>query len=92
MNPDIRRLACLGMGAVGDVEAIRDLKPLIQDQLMEVQLAAGMALGAVGTEEALETMLIAFTEGSEQDKWQKPLPLCPMMATRSFTKRLKIRI
>lgn len=33
---------------------------------MEVQLAAGMALGAVGTEEALETMLIAFTEGSEQ--------------------------
>lgn len=66
MNADIRRLACLGMGAVGDVEAIRDLKPLIQDQLMEVQLAAGMALGAVGTEEALETMLIAFTEGSEQ--------------------------
>jgi HEAT repeat protein len=66
MSPDIRRLACLGMGAVGDVEAIRDLKPLIQDQIMEVQLAAGMALGAVGTEEALETMLIAFTEGSEQ--------------------------
>ena len=66
MNPDIRRLACLGMGAIGDVEAIRDLKPLIQDQVAEVQLAAGMALGAVGTEEALETMLIAFTEGSEQ--------------------------
>jgi hypothetical protein len=66
MNPDIRRLACLGMGAVGETEAIRDLKPLLNDQLMDVQLAAGMALGAVGTEEALEAMLIAFTEGSEQ--------------------------
>lgn len=66
MNPDIRRLACLGMGALGDAEAIRDLKPLVRDQVMEVQLAAGMALGAVGTDEALEAMLIAFTEGSEQ--------------------------
>jgi HEAT repeat protein len=65
-NADIRRLACLGMGAVGDAEAIRDLKPLIRDQVMEVQLAAGMGLGAIGVDEALETMLIAFTEGSEQ--------------------------
>lgn len=66
MNPYIRRLACLGMGALGDAEAIRDLKPLIRDQEMDVQLAAGMALGAVGTEEALEAMVVAFTEGTEQ--------------------------
>lgn len=66
MSPDIRRLACLAMGALGDAEAIRDLKPLIRDQVMDVQLAAGMALGAVGTEEALEAMVVAFTEGSEQ--------------------------
>lgn len=66
VNADIRRLSCLGMGALGDPEAIRDLKPLIRDQDMDVQLASGMALGAIGNEEALETMLIAFTEGSEQ--------------------------
>lgn len=65
-NADIRRLACLGMGAVGDAEAIRDLQSLIRDQVMDVQLASGMALGAIGTVDALETMLVAFTEGTEQ--------------------------
>lgn len=66
INPDIRRLACLGMGALGDEEALKDLKPLMNDQNADVQLAAGMALGAIGTDEALETMVISFTQGSEQ--------------------------
>ncbi|MBK8021351.1 MAG: HEAT repeat domain-containing protein [Chloroflexi bacterium] len=64
--PDIRRLACLAMGALGDPEGLRDLKPLINDHDAGVQLAAGMALGAVGSDEALETMVIALTTGSEQ--------------------------
>lgn len=64
-NADIRRLACLGMGALGEVEGVRDLKPLLNDQIADVQLTAGMALGAVGNEEALEAMLMAFTTGTE---------------------------
>ncbi|MDL1900686.1 hypothetical protein FBR02_07950, partial [Anaerolineae bacterium CFX9] len=65
-NPVIRRLGCLGMGALGDEESIRELRSLLQDQNAEVQLSAGMALGAIGTDEALEAMIIAFTDGSEQ--------------------------
>jgi HEAT repeat protein len=66
MEPDIRRLACLGMGALGDPEALRDLNPLLNDQDPDVQLAAGMALGAIGTEEAFRPMVMALTSGSEQ--------------------------
>ncbi|MFN8451118.1 MAG: HEAT repeat domain-containing protein [Anaerolineae bacterium] len=66
MDGDIRRLACLGMGALGDPEALRDLSPLMNDQDANVQLAAGMALGAIGTEEALRPMVIALTSGTEQ--------------------------
>lgn len=66
MDPNIRRLACLGMGAMGDSEALRDLTPLLNDQDADVQLAAGMALGAIGTEEALRPMVVALTSGAEQ--------------------------
>ncbi len=65
-DPDVRRLACLGMGAVGDPEALRDLTPLLNDQDSNVQLAAGMALGAIGTDEALQAMISALTNGDEQ--------------------------
>jgi HEAT repeat protein len=62
----IRRLACLGLGAIGDEQAIGQIEPLLQDKDETVQLAAGMALGGIGTETALTTLVEAFTEGSEQ--------------------------
>jgi hypothetical protein len=65
-NEDLRRLACLGMGAVGDAAAINDLVPMLKDQNADVQLAAAMALGAIRTEEALTALVEAFTEGSEE--------------------------
>ncbi len=64
-NADVRRLACLGMGAIGSPEAIRDLIALLEDQTPEVQLAAAMALGAIANDEALEALVISLTEGSE---------------------------
>lgn len=64
-SPDLRRIACLGMGAVGDPEAVTDLIPLLRDEHPDVQLAAGLALGAVNTESALEALVEALTEGSE---------------------------
>jgi HEAT repeat protein len=65
-NAHVRMLGCLGMGAVGDPEAINDLIPLLDDQQTEVQMAAAMALGAIGTDEALEAMVFALTEGGER--------------------------
>lgn len=65
MDADIRRLACLGLGAAGDDEGLRDLISLLNDQREEVQIAAGMALGALGTDDALQPMVVALTSGSE---------------------------
>ncbi|RMG76061.1 MAG: HEAT repeat domain-containing protein [Chloroflexi bacterium] len=64
-DPHIRRLACLGVGALQADEAVNALSRLLNDRDQEVKLAAGLALGAIGTEEALEQMVIALTEGEE---------------------------
>jgi HEAT repeat protein len=64
-NADVRRLACLGMGAIGSPESIKDLVALLEDQVNEVQLASAMALGAIGNDEALEAVVIALTEAPE---------------------------
>ncbi len=65
-NTDIRRLACLGLGALGQEEAERDLIALMKDQSLDVQISAAIALGGISTEPALEAMVIALTEGHEQ--------------------------
>jgi HEAT repeat protein len=59
----IRRLACIGMGALGDPEAIKDLVAMMTDNNREVQLAAGLALGATGNEEALDVMAQGLLQG-----------------------------
>src|SRR5690606_15760817 len=64
-NTDVRRLACLGIGAIGSSESIKDCVALLEDQVNEVQLAAAMALGAIGDDEALEALVIALTEAPE---------------------------
>lgn len=64
-NTDVRRLACLGMGALGSSDSIKDLVALLEDQVNEVQLAAVMGLGAIMTDESLEAVVIALTEAPE---------------------------
>ncbi len=64
-DPIIRRLGCLGLGALADPEGQRDLLPLLNDQDEDVQLTAGMALGSLGSDDALEAMVSAFVTGSE---------------------------
>ncbi len=66
MDADMRRLACLGMGALGETDGLRDLTPLLNDQDANVQIAAAMALGAIGTEAAMQPMVVALTNGAEQ--------------------------
>src|SRR5579859_1948593 len=64
-DPEVRRLACVGLGALGETDAIKDLGPMLTDGTPDVQLAAGMALGAIGTEAALETMVGGLLEGDQ---------------------------
>lgn len=63
--PNVRKLACLGIGAMGHDEGVPTIIPLLQDADNDVQLAAALGLGAIRTEEALTAMVEAFTEGSE---------------------------
>ncbi|MEP7286651.1 MAG: HEAT repeat domain-containing protein [Chloroflexota bacterium] len=65
-DPDVRRLGCVGMGALGETDAIKDLEPMLKDASPDVQLSAGMALGAIGTEAALTAMLGGFVEGEQE--------------------------
>lgn len=65
-DTDIRRLACIGLGALGNPEAVKDLAPMLADSERNVQLAAGLALGAIGSEAALEVMVQGLLEGTEE--------------------------
>jgi HEAT repeat protein len=61
----IRQLACLGMGVIGQPEGASAIIPLLKDGGKDVQLAAALALGAIRTEEALTALVDALTDGSE---------------------------
>lgn len=65
-EPDVRRLACLGIGAMRAEDGIEELSALLNDPDQNVQLAAGLALGAIGSEAAIDEMVGGLTEGSEQ--------------------------
>jgi HEAT repeat protein len=65
-NPHLRRLACLGIGALGEEEGVDDLIPLLSDEDGEVQIAAALGLSAVQNDAALTALVEAFTEGSER--------------------------
>ena len=64
-NPVARKLACIGLGAIGSSDAIKDLRSMVVDDDHDVQLAAAQALGAIATEAALETMVQGLLEGEE---------------------------
>ncbi|MBX3063364.1 MAG: HEAT repeat domain-containing protein [Anaerolineae bacterium] len=65
IDPLVRRLGCLGLGAHGDPESIRDLENMLEDQNPDVKLAAGLGLGVMGTDAALEKMVRSFVEGEQ---------------------------
>jgi len=56
-DPYIRQLACVGIGALGNPEAINDLASLLADEDEDVKLAAALALGAIGNDKAIEVMI-----------------------------------
>ncbi len=64
-TPHLRRLACLGLGAMGETTAVQEIVSLFGDEDPNNSLAAALALGALGTNEALEALAQAFASGSE---------------------------
>jgi HEAT repeat protein len=62
-DPHIRQLACIAIGALGNPEAIKDLTAMMEDKNRFVQLSAGLALGAIGNQAALEVMAQGLVEG-----------------------------
>jgi len=67
-HPDsnVRMLSCLAVGALRETKAVAHVAPLLRDDDPDVHLAAGMALGAIGTEEAFEEMIDILLNGTEQ--------------------------
>lgn len=65
-NPDVERIGCLGMGALGLEDAISDLEAQMNDENRDVQLAAALALGAIGTEKAIEVMIHGLFQGASE--------------------------
>lgn len=63
---DVRKLAALGLGALGHGEAAGALAQLLEDEELDVQIAAGMALVALGTPEALAYAQEALAQGTER--------------------------
>ena len=63
--PTVRRLGCLGLGALRAEDAVADLRPMLVDDDRDVQIAAGLALGTIATEPALEIMVQGLLQGSE---------------------------
>ena len=64
-DANVRRLSCVGLGALGDAEAVKDLEPMLGDSDGDVQLAAGLALGAIGSEAALSRLVNGLLNGDE---------------------------
>ncbi len=68
-NPLVRRLGCIGLGALGDQEAVRALSDRLADDDQDVRLAAGFALGVIGSPGALEALGDAL--GSQDQNLQR---------------------
>ncbi len=66
LDAQVRQLGALGCGAMKIEEAVNDLVPLLHDADAGVQIAAGLALGAIGTDPALDHMVEALMNGGEQ--------------------------
>jgi len=67
-NPDIRRIAALGLGALSDEAAVEPLiVRALQDPDGNVQIAAAIALSGIQTQDALIAMAEVLKETPEQD-------------------------
>jgi hypothetical protein len=67
-NPDSRRVGCLGLGALRDEGALDALTQVaMQDPNVDTLTAATLALAAVGTDEAFETLIDLLEMSGDKD-------------------------
>lgn len=66
-NAEIRRLGCFGLGAMRDLPATNSLIQRLEDEDEDVQIAATMALGAIGTDEALYAVVDMMRASEHKD-------------------------
>lgn len=59
-DPQVRQLSALGLGALRVEDAMIDINSLLDDKDTGVQIAAGLALAALGTDQALNAMVEAL--------------------------------
>jgi hypothetical protein len=65
ISSDLMHLAALGSGAVRDEKAVKGLEAMLQAPSMAVRRAACLALVAIGTSEALESVAHSLLNGDE---------------------------
>ncbi|GAB4546972.1 MAG: hypothetical protein OHK0023_07510 [Anaerolineae bacterium] len=66
-DPLVRQLGCIGLGAVGDPENIQYLDQMLSDDVLRVRLAAGFALGAIGTDAAIDSLTESLLRQEDRD-------------------------
>ncbi len=64
-DPRLRALCAFGLGALGDTEAVLPLGQALQDEDITVEVAASLALGAVGTKPALDYLIQELLSGND---------------------------
>lgn len=64
-DPDLRRLAVLGLGALGSAEIVVALGEHIEDPEGTVEVATTLALGAIGAQAALNYLIQVLLTGSD---------------------------
>jgi HEAT repeat protein len=64
-DPFSRRLAILGLGAIREATAVQQIAPLIADPYLDVRWAAALALAAIGTQQAIDSLARGLLEGDD---------------------------
>jgi HEAT repeat protein len=64
-DPFARRIAVLGLGALGDATAIPAMAKLFTDPYLDVRWAAALALANIGTEAAVQTLKQGLLMGDD---------------------------
>jgi HEAT repeat protein len=65
-QPNLRQLGALGCGLTHDTKAVNDLVGLLDDSIPSVGRAACLALMAIGNKTAMDSIVNALLQGSEQ--------------------------
>jgi HEAT repeat protein len=64
-DPFARRIAALGLGALGDATAVPAVAKLFGDPYLDVRWAAALALGTLGTEAAVQALKQGLLTGDD---------------------------